>query len=262
MNWTLRVVLPWETYPKLKMLYTVGHQAPTQRRGTEIMTMTKPLAHHVITGLLMCQDCGSVINAIAESDNISAKYLCHGLLNHEFTGCASKPVDASTLDRLIITALLDKVLTVENLQKIVALVKRDPVHEAEESVQQAEAAQQELSSHNRQKGTIMTAVEHRAGTYSQAAKRMSEITGAEADLEAEAREAGQLAATSEYASESDGRIRKYATELSTYLRESNAEETRAFLCAFIAEVLVGAETATIRYSVPSGTGDHDQVVGF
>ena len=79
-------------------------------------------------------------------------------------------------------------------------------------------------------------------------------------LEAEARDARELAAASEYAAESDERIRKYAAELSTFLRESNAAGTREFLQTFVEEVLAGTEAATIRYPVPNKMGSHIETV--
>ena len=224
------------------------------------MTMTHSVAHHVLSGLAKCQGCGNAMSAIAESDDNPARYICPRLLSHGPAACASQPVHADTLDRLVVGSLLDNMLTEENIQDIVTLVKRDAASEADRGRARARAAQQELSSLNRQKANLLEAVEHEATTYSDAAKRVREIAEAEVVLEAEAEEARKLANASEYAAESEERIRRYATELSTYLRESNAPGTREFLHTFIEEVLIGPGAATIRYPVPTRTGSHSQTV--
>ena len=224
------------------------------------MTMTKSVAHHILSGLVRCHACGDVMSAIPESDNHPAGYVCPRLLSHGPTGCANQTVDADILDRLVVAKLLDNVITEENLQDTIALVKRDAVSEAECEIQRLQDTQHELSDLNRQKGTIITAVEHGATTYVESAKRVGEITDVETELESAAREAKERAAASEYAAESEDRIRRYAADLSTYLRESNAAGTREFLHAFIHEVLVAPDAATIRYTVPTATGVNNQIV--
>jgi hypothetical protein len=143
-----------------------------------------------------------VLNAIPESGDNPAKYICPTLVVHEPEACTVQPVEADTLDRLVVGRLLDNLLTEENLQEIVALVRRDADSEAGRGRERAQAAQQELSDFNRQKGTILEAVEHETTTYSDAAKRVREIAEAEIVLEAEAQEARELANASEYAAES------------------------------------------------------------
>ena len=134
------------------------------------MTMTQSVTHHVLSGLVKCHACGGTMRPIPQSGDRRARYICPKLLAHGPAGCHSQPVDADALDRLVVGRLLENLLTGENLQDIVALVKRDAASEAERGKERAEAAHQELSDLNRQKGTILTAVEHQAATYSDAGK--------------------------------------------------------------------------------------------
>lgn len=226
------------------------------------MTTTRPRVQHILRGLTKCRSCGIPMTETEPENGLPAKYACPNRNAQVIHGCPIPPVDAETLERLVIGRLLDKVLTEDTLQEVINLVKRDATGEAVQGRQRLKDTEDELSELNRRRGRVVGAVEHGAATYQDAERRLEEMNQVQHDLQAQAQEARETLAEAEHAASSEERIRAYALDLNTYLRESNADIAREFLGAFIQEVLVGAGLATIRYTVsfsPEGEPDTEEV---
>lgn len=226
------------------------------------MTTTRPRVQHILRGLTKCRSCGIPMTGTEPGTGLPTKYACPNRTAQAPHGCPTPPVDAETLERLVIGRLLDRVLTEDTLQDVISLVKRDAGEEADRGRQRFKDAEDELSELNLHRGRVVGAVEHGAATYQDAERRLKEMNQVQNELQAQAKEARETLAEAEHAASSDERIRAYALDLNTYLRESNADIAKQFLGAFIQEVLVGADSAVIRYTVsisPEGEADTEEI---
>ena len=213
--------------------YTGAEDPSTLDEEAEIMTTTRPKVQHVLQSLTTCRSCGIPMTETEPETGSPARYVCPNRTAQGPVGCLTPLVDAESLDRLVIAKLLDRVLTENTLQDVVSLVKRGTGEEAAKGRQRLEAAEDELSELNLRRGNIVGAVEHGAATYQDAERRLEEMNQAQMELQAQAQEARESLAEAEHASGSDDRIRAYALDLNTYLRESNADIAKEFLGAFI-----------------------------
>ena len=217
------------------------------------MTTTRPNVQQVLQSLAKCRFCGIPMTEAEPESGIPARYACPNRTAQGPLGCPTPPTNAETLDRLVIGKLLDRVLTEETLQGVVSLVKRDAGEDAVRGRQRLKYAEDELSELNRRRGNIVGAVEHGAATYMDAERRLEEMNQAQTDLQTQAQQATETRAEAEHAAGSEERIRAYALDLNTYLRESNADIAREFLGAFIQDILVSADSATICYRVSTSS---------
>ena len=229
-----------------------------------MLTMTNS-AIHVLAGLVRCQACGSPMSEIQQSGQQAASYACPGHTGEAAEPCGPHPVDAAVLDRTVVERLLKNLLTEEELQDVVGLVRRDARHDALHQQEQMEAAQEEVANLNRRRGELLDSIEYQNVPYAQVAGELSEINDRRTRAESHVEEANSRLAASEYSEASDQRIRTYASDPSTFLREDNAEGTRQLVRAFIREVMVGEGHAVIHYAMPMGPegettgGDTEQV---
>ena len=226
------------------------------------MTTTRPIVKHVLQGLVKCRSCDIPMTEMEPETGFPARYACPNRIGRGSPSCPIPPVDAETLDRLVIGRLLDNVLSEDTIRDVIRLVKRDAGEEAARGRQSLEAAEDELSELNRHRSNIVSAVEHGAATYADAERRMKEMGQAQTDLQAQVQDARETVDASEHTGDNEDRITAYALDLNTYLRKSNADIARNFLGTFIREVLVGAGSATIRYKVPmspDGRNDTEEV---
>ena len=242
--------------------YTGAEDPSTLDEEARIMTTTRPKVQHILQGLTKCRSCGIPMTETEPGTDLPASYACPNRTVQAESSCPTSPVDAATLDRVVIGRLLDRVLTEDTLQDIISLVKRDANEEAAKGWQRLEDAEEEISDLNRRRGNIVGAVEHGVATYQDAERRLEEMNQVQNELQAQAQRDRETLAEAEHAASSEERIRAYALDLNTYLRESNADIAREFLGAFIQEVLVGAGYATIKYRAPmppDGRTDTEEV---
>ena len=67
---------------------------------------------HLRAGLVRCQPCGTEMTAIHNPDN---QYVCPTLIESGADDCATPPIDAEYLDRLVVTRMVENMLTGKNL---------------------------------------------------------------------------------------------------------------------------------------------------
>lgn len=226
------------------------------------MTTTRPKVQHLLRGLAKCSPCGILMTQTEPRTGLQPRYACPNRTAQRAHGCPTPPVDAESLERLVIGKLLDRVLSEDTLQDVVSLVKGHAGEEASRGRQRLEAAEEEISELYRRRSNIVGAVEHGAATYQDAERRLEEMNQVQHQLQAQAQEARETVAEAERAANSEERIKSYALDLNTYLRKSNADIAREFLGAFIQEVLVSAGSASIRYKVampPDGRTDTEEL---
>ena len=222
-------------------------------------------ARHMLTGLVRCQACGSPMSEIEESGEQATLYACLGRTGEGAQTCDAHPVAAAVLDRTVVGSLLKNILTDENLQDVVSLVRKDARYDALHQQEQMEATQEKVAQLNQRKSELLDSVEYQNVPYAEVAGELSEINDIRARAESHVEEARSRLAASEYSEASEERIRSYANDPGTFLREDNAEGTRQLVRAFISEVLVGEGYAVIHYAMPMGPdgtttgGDTEQV---
>ena len=184
-----------------------------------MLIMTNP-ARHMLAGLVRCQACASPMSEIEAIRRTSRPLrLPHGRTGEAAEPCDARPVDAAVLDRTVVESLLKNILTDEQLQDVVGLVRRDARYDAVHQQEQMEAAQEEVANLNRRRGELLDSIEYQNVPYAQVAGELSEINDRRTRAESHVEEARSRLAASEYSEASEQRIRSYASDPSTFLRE-------------------------------------------
>ena len=201
---------------------------------------------HLLAGLVRCQPCGTEMTAIHDPDN---RYVCPTLMERGPDDCTTPPIDAEYLDRLVVTRMVENVLTGKNLQTVINIAQEQSGKMALQHRAELETISDRLAGQNRPRRELMTAVETERTTFAEVAGRVQELNDAKTRLEVQAIEAKKQLEIQEFVSD-EARIRENARNIDTYLRAVNKETVREMIRTLIREVLVGPGAATLRYTIP------------
>ena len=209
--------------------------------------MTQEIQYlHLLAGLVRCQPCGTEMTAIQDPDN---RYVYPTLMERGPDDCTTPPIDAEYLDRLVVTRMVQNVLTGKNLQTVIKIAQEQSGKMALQHRAELETISDRLAGQNRPRRELMTAVETERTTFAEVAGRVQELNDAKTRLEVQAIEAKKQLEIQEFVSD-EARIRENARNIDTYLRAVNKETVREMIRTLIREVLVGPGAATLRYTIP------------
>ena len=213
--------------------------------------MTQEIKYlHLLAGLVRCEPCGTEMTAIHDPDN---RYVCPTLMERGPDDCTTPPIDAEYLDGLVVTRMVENVLTGKNLQTVINIAQEPSGKMALQHRAELETISDRLAGQNRPRRELMTAVETKRTTFAKVAGRVQELNDVKTRLEAQAMEAKKQLDLQEFVSD-EARIRENARNIDTYLRAVNRETVREMIRTLIREVLVRPGTATLRYTIPMPSG--------
>ena len=175
------------------------------------------------------------MTAIHDPDN---RYVCPTLMERGPDDCTTPPIDAEYLDRLVVTRMVQNVLTGKNLQTVINIAQEQSGKMALQHRAELETISDRLAGQNRPRRELMTAVETERTTFAEVSGRVQEMNDAKTRLEVQAIEVKKQLEIQEFVSD-EARIRENARNIDTYLRAVNKETVREMIRTLIREVLVG-----------------------
>ena len=201
---------------------------------------------HLLDGLVRCQPCGTEMTAIHNPDN---QYVCITLILSGADDCATPPMDAEYLDRLVVTRMVENLLTGKNLQAVIKGVQEKSGDIALQHQAEMKGISDRLAGQERARRKLMTAVETEKTTFAKVAGRVQQLNDTKTRLDAQAMEAKKQMDIQDFMSDETS-VREKVQNIDTYLREPNKGIIQEIIRTFIEEVLVGLATATLRYTLP------------
>ena len=202
----------------------------------------KHQASHFLTGIASCARCG------ASMLDTGQHYACTQQNAQGPDHCATLPVDAARLDRMVLQFLVNTLVTPDVLDLQTELLAEDAARESQRQQQALEESRSAISRLDQHAGDLLNQAEHGEKSYQQADAQVMETGRARTDLEARDLHAqGQLERQSCLADQDW--VRASALDPETYLHPDLLEGSRLFFHSFIDAVLIGPESTVIRYTI-------------
>ena len=214
---------------------------------TDGWKMTQEINYlHLLAGLVRCQPCGTEMMATHDPNN---EYVCVTLMLASADNCATPPIDAEYLDRLMVTRMVKNILTGKNLQAVIKGVQEKSGDIALQHQTEMKGINNRLAKQNQSRRKLMTAVEAGRTTFAKVAGRVQQLNDTKTRLDAQAMDAKKQMDIQDFMSDETS-VRERVQNIDAYLREPNKEIVQEIIRTFIEEVLVGPATATLRYTLP------------
>ena len=180
-------------------------------------------AIHFLTGIASCAGCGDIML------DTGMHYACPNR-------CATLPVDAGRLDRMVLQFLVNTLVTPDVLDLQTELLAEDAARESQRQQRVLEESQAAIAGLDQNAGNLLNQVEHGERTYQQVDAQVTETGRARTELETRDLHA-------------QGQLERQSCLTDRDLMRTSALDPQTYLHSFIDAVLIGPESAVIRYSI-------------
>ena len=199
-------------------------------------------AIHFLTGIASCALCG------ASMLDTGLHYACPEQTAQGPDQCATLPVRCGQLDRMVVQFLVDTLVTPDVLNLQAELLAEDSAQESHRQQQVLEESRSAITGLNQHAETLLSQVEHGGKTYQQVDAQVMETGRARTEQEAQATNAQDQLERQSYLADQDW-VSSSTLDAETYLHPDTLEGSRLFFHSFIDAVLIGPESAVIKYSI-------------
>ena len=196
-----------------------------------------------LDGMVFCASCGEEM--IKSGDN----YCCRNTTVESGGKCDVTVVDAGRLTYFVLTKMVNRLATDENVRSITKSITdaTEPTARAQRS--KMEQTEEAIAKTNALRPAVLHAFEHGTKTYDEIIDEIGELTQTEAGLTFESMVARNELDKIDFIRDEDG-IHEAIRNPQTYLGGNNPAETQELLNLIVQKVKVGTGSAVIVYEVP------------
>ena len=205
----------------------------------------------ILIDIIHCNCCGS--RMIANQAN----YVCPN--QNRQAGCPLTSVNAQHLLHQLMSPLINRMMTPENLSCIVASIQQDASNKIlaqRDKLDETGSAIEEL---NHQWTDIMTRVEYGKIPYAEVASQLASIERTRAGLVHESDVSREEIDKLEFVSDQEG-IQSSALDVAIYTECAEPKLAKQLAETFIADIRVAATTCTVTYTHPIPDASNNQVI--
>ena len=193
----------------------------------------------ILIDLIQCACCGTSM-VLDQAD-----YVCPNS-NHQNDGIIPS-VNAEQLNHLVISTLIERILTPDNLSKIVESIQRCASRKIATHRQTLDETESAMETLNWQRNKIMNQVKHQGTPYTQVAHRIASIEATRAGLAHESATAQDQIEMMKWVSNLQG-IQSVAMDIDTYTKSGQPALIKEIAQISIKDVQVAANSLTLHYT--------------
>ncbi len=219
--------------------------------------MTHPrslTSSYLLSGMLRCGLCGARMIGCSAKSGRFFYYGCQGVLKSGKGVCQARLVPRAKLEGAVIQQLKRRVLTEENLTRLVCMVNEELTQATKESGGLLEEAESRLADLTERLHKLYAALETGRLSVEDLAPRIKELRSQIQELER--RKAELAARPGEALQVGASEIKVYVQDLQSLLEAGSIMERKSFLRSFIQQVVIpeshqdDMRRGTIEYTLP------------
>ena len=242
--WPEMELISLEKYNRVQEI--MASHTPTESHPREVASI------HLLSGLTFCDKCNC---KMSPTGGERSYYNC----NHRHRGlssCDTPNPRADNLDAAVLQHILDRILTEENTERIIAMVAGSRTETTLEVEDELKNVTLEIESLKESRKNLLRLVAEREAVQGDISDNLTEIRETLTRLEANALNARAKVSNEKSLTSNPQKVVDYAKNLQTYLRGTNLDLTKEILKEFIVQVRIrpGEEkntaTVIIRYRIP------------
>jgi site-specific DNA recombinase len=211
-----------------------------------------------LSGLLACESHNANLNMEGAKNRKGGKYTCSAIRQEQQKDCTTPRLPAEDIHARVTQCVTDRILTDDNITAIAAEIKQDRGGGDKDQELELKSTREQIASTNQRKNNLVKKVMEGQFMDSDITEQMNGIRSTLELLEQREEELNaNLANQSTFFTDLD-RIKTYARDLKTYLREGNEDTLKLIFHLVVDKIIVRPGSATIRYTIPmppDGTGD-------
>ena len=211
-------------------------------------------SEYMMTGMLKCRLCSRNLVGRLSKDGSMRHYVCGARKEDGAAGCELPYINVKKFDQMILSAILDEILSPHNIQIAIDKIAEELSGPYEQQAATVMALEQEIRKVQERQDRIMTAYEAGAYKVSDFARRMDALRANEAELELQRVEAARQMDQQAAVIAKPETVFAFCRDVSEFIRNSSDKERKQILRRFIKCVWMEPGKARILYRLPTPQG--------
>jgi hypothetical protein len=207
-------------------------------------------SNYLLSGFLFCGKCGANMAGCAAKSSRFFYYTCHNKVRRGAHGCDAPLINREKIERSIVQQLKLRVLTEENLSKLIQMINEDVNQGKSQVEEQLEEKDGQIEVFNGRLDKLYAALETGKLDMDDLAPRIKELRSQIEALK-RARIDLELQRASESIQASKAQVKAYSDDLRALLEDGSVFERKSFLRTFIQRIDMDKPNGgTITYTLP------------
>ena len=225
----------------------MASHTPTKSHPREVASI------HLLSGLTFCDNCNC---KMSPTGGERSYYNCNDR-RRGLSSCDTPNPRTDNLDAAVLQHILDRILTEQNTERIIAMVAGSQTETTLEVEEELRNVSLEIESIKESRKNLLRLVEKGEAVPGDISDNLTEIRETLTRLEANAMNASAKVSNEKSLTSNPQKVVDYAKNLKTYLRGTNLDLTKEILKELIVQVRIrpGEEKDTaiviIRYKIPT-----------
>ncbi len=246
-------LINWEDYNEIQN--SIANRSPKNVHPKRVAS------NYLLSGLLYCAKCGKSMQAGTAKSGNYKYYNCYTKLRVNNSACNCKAIGTRKIESAIIEKLKDRVLTEENLLKLLELTNAELKKQSTESTEKIDQLKRQLTEKERKIERLYEAIEGGKIELDDLTPRLRKLKSDAQEFRLkieELRSKADLSKTN--ISISLPELRRYVKDLYLILSKGKFFEQRKFLQSFIKKIDYDYPQVTMHYTIPlnlNGNGKNE-----
>ena len=205
---------------------------------------------HLLSGLVKCRNCHRVLSGHHTKSSRYSYYVCQSILKQGREACKTPRLNAHRLETLVIERIRSNFLTESNVRELVKLVDEEMEVIASEQRQRPDSTESEPADMRRRPGRLWDLMETTKNGQADTLLPVNDLRDRQGRLQAPAAEAAGILSRFRVAGDDPEAIVTDPRKLNELLSKSEPSERRAFVEAFVEEIVMGPGQVKVDYTMP------------
>ena len=205
---------------------------------------------HLLNGLVKCQNCHRALSGHHTKSGRYSYYVCQSILKQGKEACQPPRLNSPRLETLVIEQIRSNFLTESNVRELVKLVDEEMEVIASEQRQKLDSIESELADARGRPDRHWDLTETKTDSQADTPLQSNDLQGRQGRLEASAVETAGILSRIGAARYDVEAIVADPQELNDLLSKSEPSERRAFVEAFVEQIVMGPGQMKMYYTMP------------
>jgi hypothetical protein len=234
-------------------------QARLSQRAPNVVHPKRVASRYLLSGLARCGHCGkALVGQDAKSGQFSY-YVCGSIQKKGAGACPSPRLSTRKFERQVVDKIKERILTVENLKRLVDIVNEEMDSQATEHRGNLDSILAELGQVDARLDRLYDAVETGTLSLADLAPRIQQLRQRREQLETSRIQTEQRLNDRRVELADSRTVARYVAELHDFLSRGDLAERKAFVRTFVKEVKVTGDQVMLTYTMPMAPrGDSEE----
>jgi site-specific DNA recombinase len=205
---------------------------------------------YLLSGLVKCADCGSAMCGSSAKSGRYNYYSCQKYIKEGRAACGAGQVPREKVDAAVLQTLTDKILTEENLSRLVQLVREEMSTTMRDQIGDSEAVKAQVETKRRVLNRLEARMQEDTESMDLILPSMRKVKEEIEDLQRKFNTIMEMAAENSCPSPGTAEMKAMVAEMHDLLLNSELHVARKFIQSVVKQVICSKEKVEVKYRLP------------